>query len=243
LGDSRHQSTFALKRITMDTSTTIEQQTLADQLISIREKFMAGASGDLKQTFTTFIKDLHNSGLEEKALQVGRTAPDFVLRNALDTEVRLSEVLKKGPVILTWYRGGWCPYCNMQLQYLQRALPEFISEGANLIAITPEKLDSSLDTKEKHQLQFEVLTDSANTIARLYAGVHHVPKEVRDHYHDRNVYDNYEGPTEEFPLPATYVIARDFIVKYAFVNPDYRMRAEPSDIIETLRNLTKDQSR
>src|ERR1700754_325966 len=154
--------TFALKRITMETSTTIEQQNLSAQLVDIREKFMSGASDDLKQTFNSFIQDLHNSGFEEKSLKVGQTAPDFALKNALDTEVRLSDVLKKGPVILTWYRGGWCPYCNMQLQYLQRALPEFIGEGANLIAITPGKPDSSLDTKEKHQLQFEVLTDSEN---------------------------------------------------------------------------------
>ncbi|HXO77329.1 MAG TPA: redoxin domain-containing protein, partial [Puia sp.] len=118
----------------MQTSTTTEQQNLSAQLVDIREKFMAGASDDLKQTFTSFIQDLHNSGFEEKALKVGQTAPDFVLKNALDTEVRLSDILKKGPVILTWYRGGWCPYCNMQLQYLQRALPEFLKEGANLIA-------------------------------------------------------------------------------------------------------------
>jgi peroxiredoxin len=155
----------------MDTSTTIKQQTLADQLVGIREKFLAGAGDDLKQTFATFIQDLHNTGFVDKALKVGQVAPDFTLKNALDQEVRLSDALKKGPVILTWYRGGWCPYCNIQLQYLQHALPEFLSAGANLIAITPEKPDSSLDTKEKHQLQFEVLTDSENVVARQYAYV------------------------------------------------------------------------
>lgn len=98
--------------------------------------------------------------------------------NALGKPVSLRAELKRGPVILTWYSGGWCPYCNLALAYLQRYLSLFQEAGAELIAITPEKPDDTLSTKEKHALEFEVLTDETNSVAKLYGGVHKLNKEV-----------------------------------------------------------------
>ena len=103
-----------------------------------------------------------------KALKQGDKVKDFTLKNAKGEEVNLSVLLKKGPVVLTWYRGGWCPYCNLALKQLQEELAQIKEQGAMLVALTPELPDHSLTTQEKNALEFEVLTDLHNEVARSY---------------------------------------------------------------------------
>ncbi|WP_232734757.1 peroxiredoxin family protein [Polaribacter sp. ALD11] len=105
----------------------------------------------------------------EKALKSGDKAPNFTLKNALNKSVYLYSELENEPVFLTWHRDGWCPYCNVTLHYLQRKLPEFQKEGATLIALTPELSDNSLNTSEKNNLEFTVLSDVGNVIGKEYS--------------------------------------------------------------------------
>lgn len=218
-------------------STTIIEPSLAAQLQQTKEKFLATAPAETVKHFVHFIHGLENSPIRENALAIGQKAPDFTLPDALGLNTTLSELLQTGPVILTWYRGGWCPYCNLQLNHLQRLLPDFEKLGATLVAITPETPDSSLSTQEKHDLRFEVLTDPANNVARLYGGVHPLPAEIKKSYADRNVFDHYTGDVVEFPVPATYIIDKTGVVRYRFVDPDYRKRAEPADLLAVLQHL------
>jgi peroxiredoxin len=160
----------------------------------------------------------------------------------LGKAVNLSAEIKRGPVILTWYRGGWCPYCNLALAYLQRFLKQFREAGAELIAITPEKPDETLTTKEKHDLEFEVLTDEGNEVAKLYGGVHRLNEEVRGFYKNSGVLDHYDNEIREFPVPATYIISPQSTVIYAFVESDYRQRAEPSFIVGVINQYQKQHS-
>ena len=133
-----------------------------------RKEGAAKFSEEKKQIYTDGITSVMESGILEKALNIGDKAPNFTLKNALNKSVCLYKELENGPVILTWYRGGWCPYCNITLHYLQEKLPEFKKEGATLLALTPELPDNSLSTSEKNNLEFTVLSDVGNKIACLH---------------------------------------------------------------------------
>jgi peroxiredoxin len=211
---------------------------LSKELEGAKERFKANNSPEAAEMFRSFIDQLASEGVGGKARKVGETAPDFTLKNAVGHDVTLSHELKNGPVILTWYRGGWCPYCNLALNFLQRHLPQFKAYGAQLIAITPETPDQSMSTKEKNNLEFEVLTDENNKVAAMYAGVHGLPEHIREFYSNRGVgehYNNYQNI--EFPVPATYIIDQAGVVRFLSAESDYRKRAEPTEIVESLKRL------
>lgn len=183
------------------------------------------------------IDELISTGIAETALNVGDKADDFELNNALGKPVKLSVLLKSGLVIITWYRGGWCPYCNLQLRYLQSKLDQFKEQGATLVALSPELPDKSLDTKEKNELKFEVLTDYNNEVARKFGIVYTLTNELAE-IENGDKLQSFNGvATNELPIPATYVIDEDFTIKYAFVDADYRNRAEPADILSILKAM------
>ena len=190
------------------------------------------------QMYAEGITSVINSGILDNALNVGDKAPNFTLNNALNKPVSLYKELDKGPVILTWYRGGWCPYCNITLHYLQEKLPEFQKIGATLIALTPELPDNSLSTSEKNHLEFTVLSDVGNTIGKEYGVVFQLTNDVASIYqagfglHEKNGDDS-----NELPLAATYVIDKQGVIQYAFLDADYRERAEPTEIIEALKKI------
>ena len=127
-----------------------------------------------KDALNVFDTDAENLQLNHKSilkLQVGERAPDFSLSNATDKTIKLSDLLKKGKVVLTFYRGSWCPYCNLQLVHYQKTLNEIHDLGAELVAISPQTPDESLNVKEKNELDFEVLSDNGNIVARKYTTV------------------------------------------------------------------------
>ncbi|MEM6915745.1 MAG: peroxiredoxin-like family protein [Verrucomicrobiota bacterium] len=176
----------------------------------------------------------------EGALQVGDDAPDFVLPNVRGEDTRLSDQLAKGPVVLTWYRGGWCPYCNIQLAAYQKILPQIEELGGQLIAVSPELPDKSLSTSEKGNLRFTVLSDVNLLVAKEYGLVFELTPEVEKLYgefFDMKEYNGDEAATNKLPLAATYVIAEDGRVAWAFLDADYTKRAEPRDIIAALDGL------
>lgn len=171
----------------------------------------------------------------EKALKQGDKAPDFVLKNAKGNEVRLKELLKKGPVILVFYRGGWCPFCNMALKGFQNILPEIQEFGANLVAVSPEKPDKSLSTKEKANLEFEVLSDPQSRVAEAYGLAFKMSQAtVKRGRYDQWLPSFNDDPRLVLPVPATYVISQDGTILWAFLEADYKLRADPQDVLEVL---------
>jgi peroxiredoxin len=208
------------------------EQVLAEK----KANFEAKAPEDKKKIYGEGIDAVRNSGVIENAINVGDTAPNFTLSNAKGKPISLYNELKKGSVILMWYRGGWCPYCNLTLKYMQDLLPEFKKEGANLIALTPEMPDSSLSTKEKNNLQFEVLSDAGNKVAKAYGVLFKLTPEVAASYQKGFDLHSYNGDaSDELPLAATYIIGKDRVVKYAFLDADYRNRAEPTTVLAKLK--------
>ncbi|UPK69931.1 peroxiredoxin-like family protein [Chitinophaga filiformis] len=210
--------------------------TLATELADFQQSWNAKAPAGLQDKFENGIEE--TKPLNDAALKVGDTAPDFELNNASNKQVKLSALLQQGPVILSWYRGGWCPYCNIQLRYLQSYLSHFKAAGAALVALSPELPDKSLSTTEKNNLAFEVLTDYNNEVARQFRIAFTLNEELIEIYDDFHKLENYNGvSTNELPVPATYVVGTDGVIKYAFVDTDYRKRAEPAEILDVLKSL------
>jgi peroxiredoxin len=211
---------------------------LSEELSQFKASWNAQAGEALVSTFVNGIEELRSNGIVNRALQMGDKAPNFELKNALDQVVKLSWLLENGPVVLTWYRGGWCPYCNMQLRYLQTMLPEFKNANATLVAISPETPDNSLNTKEKNKLEFEVLSDYDNQVAKKFGIAFTLNEELVGIYNGFHKLETFNGiDTNELPIPATYIIDTDYTIKYAFINPDYRERAEPKDLVTVLKRL------
>ncbi len=214
------------------------KESLQSQLDAKKAAFESRASEEKLKLYGDGINAVVESGIVESAKQVGDTAPNFSLQNATGETVQLADYLKKGPVVLTWYRGNWCPYCNMTLHKLQEELPNFKAAGANLLALTPELPDRSISTKEKHQLEFEVLSDLGNKVAHEYGIVFKLIPDVAEIYQKGFDLHGYNGDeSDELPLAATYIIDEKGVIQYAFLDAEYRNRAEPSEILAVLRQL------
>jgi peroxiredoxin len=190
--------------------------------------------------FDHALEQLKRSGIAESALRVGELAPQFELANVAGRKIRLDDLLARGPVVLTFYRGGWCPYCNLALRALQEILPDIERLGAALVAVSPDMPDQSLGTAETNGLGFELLSDLGNRIGQLFGLVYRLPEELARIYRSRGIALDVRHGTGDFelPLPATYVIDRAGVVRYAFVDPDYTRRAEPAEILAALANIT-----
>lgn len=215
-------------------------QPLQLQLDERRAEFERTAPADKQRAYAEGIAAVEASGVLAAARNVGDNAPDFALTNAVGRLVRLHQRLADGPVILTWYRGGWCPYCNMTLRALQLALPSFREAGAKLVAVTPELPDRSLSTAEKHQLSFDVLSDVGNRVAREYGIVFTLTPEVAAIYQESFGLHEYNGDdSDELPLAATYVIDRGGVIQWAFLDAEYRNRAEPEAILAAVAALSR----
>ena len=214
------------------------QRPLQEELNNRKTDFEKKAPEDKKKIYAEGLQALAESDLIKNALQVGDIAVNFTLKNAAGKNITLYDALKNGTVILMWYRGGWCPYCNMTLHHMQKALPDFKKNGASLLALTPEVPDNSISTKEKNELEFEVLSDLDNTVARKYNVVFKLTDDVAASYEASFGLSSYNGNKKaELPLAATYIIGQDKIIKYAFLDIDYRNRAEPQDLIRFLEEM------
>lgn len=166
-------------------------------------------------------------------------APDFTLPNAIGKEVRLTDRLAIGPVILTFYRGGWCPYCNLELRAYQQVLPQIQKLGASLIAVSPQTPDASLSTAEKNNLEFDVLSDVASKIARAYGIAFEIPDELKALYTKLGHALPETNGTDDWtlPVPATFVIDQNGRIALAYIDVDYRNRLEPVEAIALLKRL------
>jgi len=180
--------------------------------------------------------------MPEPGLRVGQRAPDFTLPDARGTPVRLYDFLAQGPVVLAFYRGAWCPYCNLELHSLQGALGRFRELGASLVAVTPQTPDKSLQQVEKDGYPFPILSDLDDRVMSAYGLRFEVPPELSDVYRRNFSLDlaDYNGPGRYvLPVPGTFVIDREGIIRAAFADTDYKRRMEPADIVRALEAIRK----
>jgi len=212
---------------------------LASQLQAVTESVKQQAPADILSTMEAATAQLQNSGLAQRALHVGDAMPEFSLPDPTGKLISSRELLSHGPLLVTFYRGNWCPNCNLALHALQDRLSEIKALGANLVAISPQTPDNSLTMQEKHALAFPVLSDAGLKTSRQFGLVYVLPESLRPIYHSFGIDLVKQNGTDtyELPVPATYLVDRQGRIREAFVQVDYRQRLEPATAIEWLKKL------
>jgi peroxiredoxin len=219
---------------------------LQEKLDAFKKDFKAGkppynAPAEIHPIMERATAELVATGQAERALKAGDKAPVFNLKDPEGNDVSSSDLLAKGPLVISFYRGVWCPYCNMELQALEEALPSFKEEGANLIAISPQNPVNSRKSVRQNNLSFPILSDTHNDVANAFGLRFELPDYLVDLYKMlKNDLPTFNGDTSwTLPMPARYVIAQDGTILYSEINPDYTYRPEPSDMLPALRRANK----
>lgn len=219
---------------------------LKDKLDAKGAELAAKMPKEMNEIFDKGIKDIAASGVLATALKVGDKAPDFDLPDASGTMVSLKSMLATGPVVVTWYRGAWCPFCDVQLHAYQEMMPEIKATGARMVALSPQTVDTLKGMMEKgtdekgakKELAFDLLSDTDNKAAKAYGIAYKVSEPVATMLENGVKLSTINGTTSgELPLAATYIVDMSGKIAYAFVDADYHKRAEPSEIVEALNTL------
>lgn len=202
---------------------------LETELRALSAQSQAQAPAHVLTTLQAAQESLNASGIAGRALQPGQAFPDFDLPDAAGARVSLRSLLDKGPVLLNFYRGEWCPFCNLALRALQAYLPQYRSHGVQVVAVSPERPDHGMTMAEKHALAFPVLTDEGLALARRAGIVFTLDERLRPLYQAWGVDLPQRNGTDSFelPLPAAFLIGSDGIVRETFADADYRRRLEP----------------
>ncbi|GGA29991.1 peroxiredoxin-like family protein [Dyella nitratireducens] len=214
-------------------------------LDAFKADFRAGkppynAPADIHPIMDRATQELISSGQATRALKAGDQMPHFILNHAHGQPVSSRELLAQGPLVISFYRGVWCPYCNFELQALEAALPAIREAGANLVAISPQIAVNSLKSERNNKLTFPILSDTNNDVAAAFGIRHALPnylvelyKKLKNHLPAFNGDDSWT-----LPIPARYVVAPNGIIVYAEVNPDYTHRPEPEDVLPVLHQYS-----
>ncbi|MCG3178179.1 MAG: Thiol-disulfide oxidoreductase ResA [Phycisphaerae bacterium] len=218
---------------------TNQPASLNDQMAQRRAASKGRAPEAVRKTMEDAQRRLRDSKIAETSLHVGDAMPDFTLSDAQGRAVSLSTLRALGPVVIAFYRGGWCPYCNMELHALQQSLADFRAEGATLVAISPETQANAFETGHKDELGFPLLNDRDNALARRIGLVFKVEPELKEVYKGfgLDLAKSQGNDNWELPIPATYVVDPGGTIRYAYVDPDYTTRGEPKDILAALKKL------
>lgn len=214
-------------------------QSLSDQTRETLEAFVAGLPAEQQEIVGKAFEALMASDTADAAIKEGDKAPDFTLPTVLNEELTLSDAFGDGPVVLSFYRGSWCPFCNLELNALQQRMDDIKACGARLIAVSPEIPDSSLTHAQKLGLEFDVLSDMHNRVAGDYGLIMDVHETLRPLYLEwgLDLPSANQDDSWQLPVPATYVIDRNGNIRAAHIDKNYTSRMEPDDIIKALRSL------
>ena len=216
--------------------------TLQARLDAFRADFEAGrppynVPRSVIETMHRATAELRASGLADRALAAGQCAPAFTLNDPGGALVSSADLLARGPLVLSFYRGVWCPYCNMELQALQAVLPQITAAGANLVAISPQSAANSRKSVRQNALGFPILSDPGNATAAAFGLRFALPDYLVALYKSlKNDLPGFNGDDSwTLPMPARFVIGQDGVVLYANVEPDYTRRPEPEVLLPFLR--------
>ncbi|KAI5456885.1 thioredoxin-like protein [Mariannaea sp. PMI_226] len=212
---------------------------LASQLSEVAENISQVAPASAVSAFNKSIDDLQASFDAGSAIKVGDSLPEFSLPNALNQEVTGASLLAKGPVLITFYRGEWCPYCNLALHALQKNVDAFQAKGVTLVAISPELPNQSLSTTEKMSLKFEVLSDVGNKFAKQLGILWEQPESLRPAFDAFSLDLKARNGDDSFgvPIPTTILVDKEGTVRNVHIDPDYRQRLEPTTALEWVNSL------
>lgn len=219
---------------------------LQDKLDAFKADFRAGkppynAPAEIHPIMERATAELIASGQAARAVKAGDRSPQFRLTDQNGNEVSSAELLARGPMIVSFYRGVWCPYCNIELRALNEVLPEIQALRANVVAISPQVASNSRKSVRDNHLNFPVLNDSRNETAAAFGLRFNLPDYLIELYKKlKNDLPAFNGdPSWTLPIPARYVIGQDGVVLYSEVNPDYTHRPDPSEILPVLEKAAQ----
>jgi peroxiredoxin len=217
---------------------------LQDRLDAFKSDFVSGRlpfkpSQERLAKMQRATDELIATGQAQRARKAGDTAPEFTLLDPDGKQVSSRELLAKGPLVISFYRGVWCPYCNLELQALQQALPEITVRGASLVAISPQTAPNSRKSQRDNKLGFPILSDVKSEVANAFGIRFALPDYLVEVYagFGNDLSKVNDDPAWVLPMPARYVIGTDGIIAYSEVNPDYTHRPDPSELLPVLDRL------
>ncbi|UKB83282.1 AhpC/TSA family protein [Chryseobacterium sp. MEBOG06] len=210
--------------------------TLSMQIEKLNSELFPQLTQETLKVFGQSIQDLKTKSIEQKSIQIGEKIPEFSLPNAYGEMIDSSEILKKHKMILVFYRGGWCPYCNLELNFLQKNLPGISNKNTVLVAISPQSPGHSLTMAERNKLEFEVLTDFNNAFAEKLGIVFQLQDFVIPCYQDLgiNLSDYNKNENNTLPVPAIFVVDKDRVVTYKFLDANYMNRVDMEKLLQAL---------
>jgi len=212
---------------------------LQEKLDAFKADFAAKAPPQVIATMSKATAELIASGQADRALKAGARAPQFELPDAQGRMIRSADLLARGPLALTFYRGVWCPFCNLDLQALEEAANDIRALGASLIAISPQTAPNRRKSERENGLSFPILSDHGNAVAEAFGLRFRLPDDVIAVYkgfgNDLALGNGEDSGT--LPMPARYVVASDGVIVYAEVNADYTRRPDPSELLPVLKGL------
>jgi len=215
--------------------------TFQSKLQQLAEKIEGSMPAENVRIMHKATDELRQSGIQEKVLKVGDTFPAFELQNQDGKVVRSEDLLAKGHLVLTFYRGVWCPYCNVDLLNLKKYVSEVKAHGGQLLAISPELPLYLGQVRERQRLNFDLLHDQGNQVAAAAGLKFQLPPAIKTLYRDKfkiNL-EAHQGNDEwALPMPARFLVDREGIIRYAESNPDYRFRPNPDALLAVLKSLS-----
>jgi peroxiredoxin len=218
---------------------------LKEQLAKVRQAVAEVFSADDHRVVAQTVERIRMLQLAEQSLQVGDTLPDFCLPDADGHAIASSELLDRGPLVLAFFRGEWCPYCDVALRALDAAWPAIEDAGANLVGVLPDSPDRLRRTAESKRLRFLLLSDADGRFSELCGVRYAIPEEHVDFYLRARIDLGERSGTGEWwlPLPAAYVVGRDGVLAEAFIDPDWSYRAEPEALVAAAVALAEGSGR
>ncbi len=249
--ESQKQPVPETKAVTEQTPETTVQETPPDtaQNVTVPEQAPDTTSvpetvtGDRETLQERFRQELISSKFARNALNVGNKIPSFQLMDHTGMMRNSGEFLKNGPLVIIFFRGGWCDDCNKQLKQMEKIYPKIKAMGADLIALSPEVMNYPSITVNKNKLTFTVLSDINNEVAKQFGIVYKLPEYLQKYYlKDPDLTEYYGSNDFEMPLTAAYVVDKKGYIRWAFIDEDYTKKANPEDILNALKKLEKKNS-
>lgn len=233
------QESDATEQQTMNEPKAVSAQPLSSKLEERRNRFREEAPAEVLAIMDKAQNEINSLNLPEKAIKRGDKLPAFNLPGTDGGMISSDDLLQQGPLVVVFYRGSWCPYCNLHLGALQEVLPQIEGLGGSLVAISPELPDSAITSVTEHELAYPVLSDTGLVYASACGLVFDVPMELDSLYQQFGI--DVKGwnhsHDSRLPIPATYVVDTDGTIAFAHVDADYTHRSEPSEIVGTLNQL------
>ena len=211
-----------------------------EKLESLKQRIEGNMPASYLEVMHKATADLEQSGIQEKVLKVGDQAPEFTLKNQEGELISSKKILEKGMLVLTFYRGVWCPYCNADLANLKKYVPEMEEVGARLFGISPELPQFLAKIIDTQKLNFDILHDDSNELAHQFGLKFIYSQELKELYRDKFKIDLavQQGNDEwALPMPARFVIDQSGVIRYAESHPDYRNRPNPDELMEVLKSI------